>query len=84
VQLSEVFKFVGWICRWRRILRLVLAVIDWCLIGLLLCVLVGFVVTNRRSSNERPAPCSSPKSHLVRRLLVGIVVDAFDIAWWSS
>src|SRR5664280_1202322 len=64
VQLCEVFDLVGRVRRRRRILPLFLVVVGRRLVlGLLVGVRPVPVVSNRRSSNERPASCPSPESH---------------------
>src|SRR5664279_1703979 len=64
VQLCEVFDLVGRVRRRRRILRLALVVLGRRLVlGLLVAVRTVPVVSNRRSSDERPASCPSPESH---------------------
>ena len=65
VQLCEVLDLVSRVRRRRRSLRFLLVVVGRRLVvGLLLLVaLLGLVVSDRRSSHQRPAPRPSPESH---------------------
>src|SRR5664279_158061 len=69
VQLCEVFDLVGRVRRRRHILPLFLVVGRRLVagrrlvVGLLVGVCLVPVMSNRRSSNERPASCPSPESH---------------------